>query len=99
MAASPETTSSRRAIRVGRSDRHTYLVAGHDGHVVHREHVGGVGHREQQGALVYERHRHRLVALGGGVDDEVGGAHVHREHVEVEVVEAVALGQRSGQTV
>ena len=49
---------------VGRRDRDAHLVAGHDRDVVDREHVGGVGHRDKQRALVGERDRHRLVALG-----------------------------------
>ena len=49
-----------------RRDRDAHLVAGHDRDVVDRQHVRRVGHRDQQRALVGERHRHRLVALGGG---------------------------------
>src|SRR5262249_48951271 len=58
--------------RFGGGDRDLDFVAGHDRDVVDREHVGGVGHREQHRALVHERDRDRLVALGGGADDQVG---------------------------
>ncbi len=85
--------------RVGRGDRHAHLVAGHDRYVVDGQHIGGVGHRQQQRALVHERYRHRLIALGGAVDDQVGSAHVDREDVEVEMVQAVALGKRPGKAV
>ena len=78
-----------------RRDRDADLVAGHDRDVVDREDVRRVGHRDQQRALVGERDRHRLVALGDAGGDEVGGGHVDLEDAEVEVVEAVALGERA----
>ena len=84
---------------IRRRDRDAHLVAGHDRDVVDRQHVRRVGHRDQQGALVGERHRHRLVALGDRRRDQVGGRHVDLEDAEVEVVQAVALGQRTGETV
>ena len=80
-------------------DRHADLIAGHDRHVVDGEHVGRVGHRDQQRPLVRERHRHRLIALGGGRGDEVGGGHVDLEGAEVEMVEPVALRQGSRERV
>ena len=101
-----ETTSSSRSRRPmrptmssGGGDRDAHLVAGHDRDVVDREHVGGVGHRHEQRALAGEADRHRLVALGGGGRDEVGGAHVDREDAQVEVVEPVALGERAREPV
>ena len=84
---------------IRRRDRDADLVAGHDRDVVDREHVRRVGHRHQQRALVGERHGNRLVALGDGRADEVGGGHVDAEDAEVEVVEPVALGQRARQRV
>jgi len=98
------TTSSRRSRRdtsdvVRRGDRDPDLVAGHDRDVVDREHVGGVGHRDEQGAFVGEGDRHRLVALGDGRAHEVGGGHVHREDREVEMIQAVALSQSTGEPV
>ena len=80
-------------------DRDAHLVAGHDRDVVDREHVRGVGHRDQQRALVGEGDRHRLVALGDRRVDEVRRRHVHLEDAEVEVVEAVALGERAREPV
>ncbi len=95
----PVQARDQRGDVVRRRDRDADLVAGHDRDVVDREHVRRVGHRDQQRALVGERHRHRLVALGDGRADEVGGGHVHREDAEVEVVEPVALGQRARERV
>jgi hypothetical protein len=60
--------------------------------------VRGVRHRQQR-ALVGEGDGDRLIALGNRDADQVGGRHVHREHRQVEVLEAVALGQRTGQAV
>ncbi len=102
-SATTSSRRSRREIRVGdvlgRGDRDAHLVAGHDRDVVDRQHIRGVGHRNQQRALVGERHRHGLVALGGGRGDEVGGGHVDREHAEVEMIEAIALGQRPREAI
>ena len=95
----PVQARDQRGDVVRRRDRDADLVAGHDRDVVDGEHVRGVGHRDEQRALVGERHRHRLVALGDGRADEVGGGHVDREDAEVEVVEAVALGQRAREPV
>ncbi len=84
---------------LGRGDRDAYLVAGHDRDVVDRQDVRGIGHRHQQRALVGERDGHRLVALGGGRGDEVGGGHVDREHAEIEMIQAIALGERAREAV
>ena len=67
--------------------------------VVDREDVRRVGHRDEQRALVEERDRHRLVALGGRDRDEVRRGHVDLEDAEVEVVEAVALGDGARELV
>ena len=77
---------------LARGDRDADLVAGHQRDVVDRQDVGRVGHRDQQPALAGERDRDRLVALGGLRVDEVGRRHVDVVDAEVEVVEAVALG-------
>jgi hypothetical protein len=84
---------------LARGHRGAHLEPGHDRDVVHGQDVRRVHHRRQQGALVEERHRHRLVAAGGSGGDEVGRAHVNREHRQVEVVEPVALGHGAGQLV
>ena len=47
-----------------RGDRDADVVAGHDRHVVDREHVRRIRHRDQQRVLVRERHRDRAVAPG-----------------------------------
>ncbi len=91
----PVQARDQRGDVVRRRDRDADLVAGHDRDVVDREHVRRVGHRDQQRALVGERDRHRLVALGDGRADEVGRGHVDLEDAEVEVVEPVALGERA----
>ncbi len=84
---------------IRRGDRNSDLVPGHDRDVIDRQDVGGVGHGDQQGALVGERHRHRLVTLGDRCRDQVGCRHVDLEDAQVEVVEAVALSQRPGEPV
>ena len=73
-------------------DRGADLLAGQQRDVVDGEDVGGVGHRDEQRAVVEEADRHRLVALGGGDRDEVRRLHVGLEDRQVEVLEAVALG-------
>jgi hypothetical protein len=79
--------------------RGPHLHTDHDRHVVDRQDVGRVDHRHQDRALVDERHRHRLVALGGGGRDRVGRPHVDLEDRQVEMVEAVALGRSASQLV
>ncbi len=95
----PVQARDQRGDVVGRGNPDAHLVPGHDRDVVDRQHVRGVGHRDQQRPLVGERDRHRLVALGDGRRDQVRGAHVDLEHAEVEMVEAVALGQRAREPV
>ena len=103
---SDSTTSSRRVMRLmsagdvlAAGDRGADLEARHDRDVVDRQDVGGVGHRDEQRALVDVGDRDGLVALGGGGAEEVGGGHVDRELRQVEVVEAVALGDGAGELV
>ena len=67
--------------------------------VVDREDVRGVDDRDQEGLRVDVADRHRLVAASGGDREQVGRSHVHVEAVEVEVVEAVALGNGAGELV
>ncbi len=73
--------------------------AGHHADVIDREHVGGVGHGEQQRAVVGEADGQRLVALGGLDADEVDGAHVEVEDAEVDEVQAEALGDNTCELV
>ena len=75
-----------------RRDRLADLVAGHDRDVVDRDDIRRVCHRDQQGPLVDEPDRQRLVALGRSDIDEVGGRHVDAEHAQVDEVEPIALG-------
>ena len=65
--------------------------------VVDREHVRGIRHGQQQRVLVDVGDGNRGVTLGGRRAQQVGGAHVDLEHPEVEVIEAVALGDRAGE--
>ena len=57
-----------------RGDRDPAVEPGRHLHVVEREHVGGVRHRQQQRLLVDEADRHGLVAAGGLDRDHVGRA-------------------------
>ena len=76
-------------------DRRPDVEVGQQRDVVDREHVRRVRHRQQQRVLVDVGDRDGAVALGGGGAQQVGGAHVDLEHAEVEVIEAVALGDRA----
>ena len=73
--------------------------AGGDLDVVDGEHVGRVGHRDQQGLLVDEADRQRPVAARGVDRDQVRRRHVDLVGGEVDVVEAVALGDGAGELV
>ena len=73
--------------------------AGRDLDVVDGEDVGRVGHRDQQRLLVDEADRQRPVAAGGVDRDQVGRRHVDLVDGEVDVVEAVALGDRARELV
>jgi hypothetical protein len=64
-------------------------------HVVDGQHVGGIGHREQQGSLVDEPDRHGPVATSRLDRDQVGRRHVDLVDREVDVVEPVSVGGRS----
>ena len=88
-----------RAMSSRRGDRGPDLVAGHDRDVVDREHVGRVGHRDEQRALVGERDGHAPRSAWRRVVDQVRGGHVDLEDAQVEVVEAVALGDRARELV
>ena len=80
-------------------DRDAAVEPGHHLDVVDREDVGRVGHRQQQRLLVDVADRHRPVAAGGAVGEQVRRAHVDLVGAEVDVVEAVALGDRAGELV
>ena len=95
----PVQARDQRSHVLGRCDRHAHLVAGHDRDVVDREHVRGIGHRDEQRALVDERDGDRLVALGGSARDQVGGTHVDAEDGEIEMIQPVALRERARQLV
>ena len=82
---------------LGRGDRAAHLVAGGHRDVVEREQVGRVGGRHEQRLLAEEGDRDVLVAARLGGVDQLGGALVHLEDVQVHVVEPVALGERLGE--
>jgi hypothetical protein len=75
------------------------LIAGRHRDVVEREHVGRVGSRDEHGLLAEERDRDGLVAACFGRVEQVRGAVVDLEGVEVDVVEPVPLGERLGELV
>ena len=75
-------------------DRDPAVEPGRHLDVVDGEHVGGVGHRQQQRLLVDEADRDRLVAARRLDRDQVGRGHVDLVDGEVDVVEPVALGDR-----
>ena len=93
----PVHAHDQRSDVLGRGHRRTDVEVGQQSHVVDRQHVGRVGHGEQQGVLVEVGDGHRAVALGRGGAQQVGGRHVDLEDAEVEVVEPVALGDRAGE--
>ena len=64
----------------------------HQRDVVDREHVARVDHRDEQRALVEEADGDGRVALRGRGGQQVRGGHVDAEGVEVDVVDAEALG-------
>ncbi len=65
--------------------------------VVDRQHVGRIGHRQQQRVLIDVGDRDRAVALRHGCGQQVHGRHVDLEHAEVEMIEPIALRDRAGQ--
>ncbi len=79
----------------GRADLH----ARHDRDVVHRDDVRRVGHRDEQRALPAVGDRHRFVAACRDDRDQAGRRHVDLERREVDVVQAVTLGERARQVV
>ena len=100
------TASSRRLMRpisagdvVGRGHDRAHLVAGHQLQVVERQHVRRVGHRHQQRAVVVEADRHGVEAARGLGRDQVHRRQVGAVDLQVDVVEAEALGDRAGQLV
>jgi hypothetical protein len=75
-------------------DRATHLVTRGHGDVVERQQVGRVRRGHQERALGEEGDRDRPVPARLGTVDHAGGALVHVEDIEVDVVEAVALRER-----
>ena len=57
--------------------------------------LAGSDMASSSGVLVEVGDGHRAVALGRGGAQQVGGRHVDLEDAEVEVIEAVALGDRA----
>ncbi len=84
---------------VVRGHGRAHLVARHDRDVVDREHVGRVDHRDQQRAVADEGDRHRLVAAHGGWGDELGGVGIDAVELEIDVVEAEALGDAARELI
>jgi hypothetical protein len=82
-----------------RGHRAFHVVARRHRDVVEREHVGGVGGGYEHRALAEERDRDRLVAARLGGVDQVRRTGVDLEVVQVDEVEAVALGERVGELV
>jgi hypothetical protein len=95
----PRQARDQRADVLARGDGGAHLVAGHQRDVVDGEHVGRVGHRDEQRPVADELHRHGVVALGRRRGDQVGRPHVDVEDGEVEVVQPVALRDRAGEPV
>jgi hypothetical protein len=81
------------------SDGRSHVVARHERDVVDGEHVARVDHRDEERALVEEADRHRGVALGRRGGEQVRGRHVDAEGVEVDVVDAEALGDDARELV
>ena len=78
----------------GVGDDHPALQAGRHLDVVGGEHVGRIGHRHQQHLGVDVADRNRLVAPRRGDRQQVRRRHVDGVEGEVDMVEAVALGDR-----
>ena len=76
-----------------RRHRSPNLVAGAQRDVVESDEVGGVRRRDEQRAVALEGNGHGAVAAGLLCVDQVGGAAVVLEDVEVQMREAVALGK------
>jgi hypothetical protein len=95
----PPHAGDERAEVLAAGDRGADLQARHDREVVHRDDVGGIGHRDEQRALAGVGDRHGVVAPGGGDGDEARGGHVDLEGGEVDVLEAMALCERAGEVV
>ena len=75
------------------------VVAGHQRDVVDGQHVAGIDHGHEQRASVGEADGHGAVALGGRRRQQVGRGHVDAEDVEVDVVDAEALGDDARELV
>ena len=91
----PEAGQQRLDVLRG-GDRDPAVEPGRDLDVVDGEDVGRVGGGDQQRLLVDVADRHRLVAARHRHREERRSADVHLVDGEVDVVEAVALGDRRG---
>ena len=84
---------------LGRGRRDAHAAVGDHRDVVDAEDVRGVGHRQQQRAVLGEAHGHRLVALDGLGAEQVDGAHVGLVDREVDVIQAEAFGDDARELV
>ena len=82
-----------------RSRRGAHAPAGHHRDVVDRQNVRGIGHRQQQSAVVGEADRNRLIAFGRVGAEEADRAHVEVVDRQVDVVQAEALRHDAGELV
>ena len=94
----PSRAEQRLDVLLG-GDRDLAVEAGGDLDVVDGEDVGRVGGGDQQRLLVDEADRHRLVAARHRHREQRRGAEVDLVDGEVDVVEAVALGDRPRELV
>ncbi len=79
-------------------DDRAHVEARHQGDVVQDDDVRRIDHRDEHRAIVEHLHRQALVALGCCRVDEVRGREVDLEEVEVDEVDAVALGDGASQS-
>ncbi len=82
-----------------RGARRAHPATGEHRDVVDAEHVGRVGHRQQQGSVFEEANGHRLVAADRVHVDQVDRAHVELVDGQVDVLQAEALGHDTGELV
>jgi hypothetical protein len=82
-----------------RGGRSAHATPGQHRDVVDRQHVGGVGHREDHGAVLQKADRDRLVAADRLHVEQIDSPHVDLVDRQVDVVQAIAFGDHSGQLV
>ena len=73
-------------------DRGAHLAPRDRLDVAETERVERVLDGDDHGSVSRKRHRHRAIALGGGAGHHLGSACVDGKLIEVDVIEAVALG-------